>query len=26
LIDALKAYKKNRTRRNFEGVLEVCLS
>jgi putative serine/threonine protein kinase len=26
LIDALKAYKKNRTRRNFEGLLEVCLS
>jgi putative serine/threonine protein kinase len=26
LIDVLKAYKKNRTRRNFEGVLEVCLS
>jgi len=26
LIDALKAYKKNRTRKNFEGLLEVCLS
>jgi putative serine/threonine protein kinase len=26
LIDALKAYKKNRIRRNFEGLLEVCLS
>ena len=26
LIDALKTYKKNRTRRNFEGLLEVCLS
>lgn len=26
LIDALKAYKKNRTRSNFEGLLEVCLS
>ena len=26
LIDALKAYKKNRTRSNFEGLLEVCLT
>jgi putative serine/threonine protein kinase len=26
LIDVLKAYKKNRTRTNFEGVLEVCIS
>jgi len=26
LIDALKAYKKNRTRTNFEGLLEFCLS
>ncbi len=26
LIDALKAYKKNRTRENFEGLLEFCLS
>lgn len=26
LIDALKAYKKNRTRSNFEDLLEVCLS
>jgi putative serine/threonine protein kinase len=26
LIDALKAYKKNRTRSNFEGLLKVCLS
>ena len=26
LIDALKAYKKSRTRGNFEGLLEVCLS
>jgi putative serine/threonine protein kinase len=26
LIDALKTYKKNRTRRNFEGLLEVCIS
>jgi putative serine/threonine protein kinase len=26
LIDALKTYKKNRSRRNFEGLLEVCLS
>ncbi|HMK95690.1 MAG TPA: hypothetical protein VK536_09875 [Candidatus Limnocylindrales bacterium] len=26
LIDALKAYKKNKTRRSLEGLLEVCLS
>jgi putative serine/threonine protein kinase len=26
LIDALKAYKKNRIRINFEGLLEVCLT
>jgi hypothetical protein len=26
LIDALKAYKKNRTRENFEGLIEFCLS
>jgi len=26
LIDVLKTYKKNRTRENFEGLLEVCLS
>ena len=26
LIDALKAYKKNRTRENFDGLLELCLS
>jgi len=26
LIDTLKAYKKNRTRENFEGLLEFCLS
>jgi putative serine/threonine protein kinase len=26
LIDALKVYKKNRTREHFEGLLEVCLS
>ncbi len=26
LIDVLKAYKKNRTRENFEGLLEFCLS
>jgi putative serine/threonine protein kinase len=26
LIDVLKAYKKNRTRQNFEGLLEFCLS
>lgn len=26
LIGALKAYKKNRTRENFEGLLEFCLS
>jgi putative serine/threonine protein kinase len=26
LIDALKAYKKNRTREHFEGLLEVCLT
>jgi len=26
LVDALKTYKKNRSRRNFEGLLEVCLS
>jgi putative serine/threonine protein kinase len=26
LIDALRTYKKNRSRRNFEGLLEVCLS
>ena len=26
LIDALKAYKKNRIRSNFEGLLEVCLT
>ena len=26
LIDALKAYKKNRTREHFEGLLEFCLS
>ncbi len=26
LIDALKGYKKNRTRSNFEGLLEVCLT
>ena len=26
LIAALKGYKKNRNRRNFEGLLEVCLS
>jgi putative serine/threonine protein kinase len=26
LVDALKAYKKNRIRRNFEGLLEVCIS
>ena len=26
LIDALKAYKKNRTREHFENLLEVCLS
>jgi putative serine/threonine protein kinase len=26
LIDALKAYKKNRTREYFEGLLEFCLS
>ncbi len=25
LLDALKAYKKNRTRTNFEGLREVCL-
>jgi putative serine/threonine protein kinase len=24
LIDALKTYKKNRTRSNFESILEVC--
>lgn len=26
LIDALKAYKKNRSRSNFEGLVKVCLS
>ena len=26
LIDVLKAYKKNRTRENFENLLEVCLT
>jgi putative serine/threonine protein kinase len=26
LIDVLKAYKKNRTRENFEGLLEFCLA
>jgi putative serine/threonine protein kinase len=26
LIDALKAYKKNRTREHFDGLLEFCLS
>ena len=26
LIDVLKTYKNNRTRENFEGLLEVCLS
>jgi putative serine/threonine protein kinase len=26
LIDVLKAYKKSRTRENFEGLLEFCLS
>ena len=26
LVDALKAYKKDRTRRNFECLVEVCLS
>jgi len=26
LIDALKAYKKNKTRESFESLLEVCLS
>jgi putative serine/threonine protein kinase len=26
LVDALKTYKKNRSRKNFEGLLEVCLS
>ena len=26
LIDALKAYKKNRIRSNFEGLLKVCLN
>jgi putative serine/threonine protein kinase len=26
LVSALKSYKKNRNRRNFKGLLEVCLS
>jgi len=26
LLEALKVYKKNRTRENFEGLLDVCLS
>jgi hypothetical protein len=26
LIDALKAYKKTKTREQFEGLLEFCLS
>jgi putative serine/threonine protein kinase len=25
MIDALKAYKKNRTREHFESLLELCL-